>query len=100
MYQVWRINGGSMTKFYSNVIVNEHFVPQVEFSGIRFGMSYDRILKGELMNEWYDSLVEDLGLVELMDTGWGEDRTGCFFSTEAHPCDGPSGLVDEFGALE
>ena len=45
-----------------NLNVNHHYVQQFTRCGFRHGLVYDYVLKLELSNEWYDGLVDDLGL--------------------------------------
>lgn len=41
---------------------------------------YDYVLKLERINEWYDGLIDDLGLRQQVSSGWpAADK--CFMST-------------------
>lgn len=59
---------------------------------------YDYVLKLERINEWYNSLVEDLGLREVVSSGWPSENK-CFLSTPSNKCNGPRVVVDVLGGV-
>lgn len=59
---------------------------------------YDYLLKLERINEWYDGLIDELGLRSAVESGWpGEGN--CFLSTPQQECSGPHVIEDKFGGV-
>lgn len=75
---------GYMDKSLSRQLrVNHHFAQQARFCGFDQGLTYDYVLKLERINEWYYDLVEDLGLGDVVQSGW-PTKDHCFLSTPMH----------------
>lgn len=78
--------------------VNHHYVSQATRCGFAQGVVYDYVVKLERTNEWYDNVVNELGLYEHVSNGWPTAEK-CFLSTADNPCDGPVVVRDQFGGV-
>jgi hypothetical protein len=70
-----------------------HFNLQSNMCHLKFGMTYDYFLKIEQFDEWYESFVIALDLVNETRTGWDmetqhyKSSKKCFYTTPQKTCD-------------